>query len=89
MSKKEELYKIADKIGEQVMEDIYARLLPPEMWQPVVMKGGKDPYPYMVLSTEVGGMVMVARWANVNQIQSITEDDIADMIIGSDGRTTN
>ena len=89
MSKKKELYDIADKIGEQVFEQICAGLLPPEKWKPVVLKGAKYPIPYMVLSTEVGGMVMVAKWVNVNQIQSVTEDDMADMIVGSDGRSTN
>lgn len=89
MSKKEELYEIADKIGEQVFERVCAGLLPPEEWMPVVIKGSDVPVPYMVLSTKVGGMVMIARWINTNAIQSITEEDIADMIVGSDGRTTN
>ena len=89
MNKKKELYDIADKIGEQVFEQICAGLLPPEMWKPVVMKDGKDPLPYMVLSKQIGGMVMVAKWVNINQVQSVTEDDMADMIVGSDGRSTN
>jgi len=88
MSNKDKLYKLADKIGEQVFDTICIQLLQPDEWYPVAIKGNAD-VPYMVVSKDVGGMVMVARWINPSAITKITSEDIADMIVGADGRSTN
>ena len=88
MNRKERLYKIADETGEDIYNMIGAALLPMEEWEPAVIGNGKDGV-YMVVSENFGGMVMVARWVNAKSISYITSDDIADMIVGSDGQTKN
>ena len=87
MSKKDELYKLANKVGANVFEAVCLGLLPPEEWEPVLLPGSD--VPYMIVSKDVGGMVMVARWINPSAITKITSEDIADMIVGADGRSTN
>lgn len=87
MSKKDELYKLADKVGANVFEAVCLGLLPPEEWEPVLLTGSD--VPYMVVSKELGGMVMVARWAAPESLTKLTEEDMVDLVIGADGRNTN
>ena len=88
MGKRERLYEIADQTGEEIVTKIGAALLPMSEWRPAVIGNGKDAV-YMAISENFGGMIMVAKWVNAKSISYITGDDIADMIVGSDGRTTN
>ena len=87
MSNKDKLYKLADKVGANVFEAVCLGLLPPEDWEPVLLKGSD--VPYMVVSKELGGMVMVARWAAPESLKKLTEEDMVDLVVGADGRSTN
>lgn len=87
MSKKDELYKLADKVGANVFEAVCLGLLPPEEWKPVILKGSN--VPYMIVSKDLGGMVMVARWANPKTLTHLTEEDMVDLVVGADNRNTN
>ena len=87
MSKKDELYKLAENVGANVFEAVCLGLLPPEEWKPVLLKGSDAPY--MIVSKDLSGMVMVARWARPEALTSLTEEDLADLVVGVDGRSTN
>ena len=87
MSKKDELYKLAEGVGENIYEAVCLGLLPPDEWEPVLLTGSD--VPYTIVSKELGGMVMVARWANPKALSPLTEDDLADLVVGADGRNTN
>ena len=43
MSKKDELYELADAVGANVFEAVCLGLLPPEEWKPVLLKGSDAP----------------------------------------------
>ena len=87
MSKKDELYELADAVGANVFEAVCLGLLPPEEWKPVLLKGSDAPY--MIVSKDLSGMVMVARWAAPESLTPLTEEDIVDLIVGADDRSTN
>ena len=87
MSKKDELYKLANKVGANVFEAVCLGLLPPEEWEPVLLPGSD--VPYMIVSKDLGGMVMIARWASPKSLTKLTEEDMVDLVVGADDRNTN
>lgn len=87
MSNKDKLYKLAEEVGANVFEAVCLGLLPPEKWEPVLLTGSD--VPYMIVSKELGGMVMVARWASPKALTPLAEEDMVDLVVGADGRNTN
>ena len=60
-------------------------VLPISEWKHVLWRD----FPYMQISEDFAGMVLVARWVRTDLVKEISRDDMVDMLVGSDGRTKN
>ena len=89
MKRKEDMKDMMEELGDKLMAAVYKNLLGPALWKPAVIKGDEVSKPYLVVSKDIGGMVLIARMIDADDLYEVSEDDLMDMVLGAGDKTKN